>query len=283
MGSRNEEQEGKHRIESWDDFRELHPAVLHGIRAYVEDGDVDGARIVARILTTLNEYLLRADVERSRRAAECEARLRVLTERMPAIHWTTDRHLRVTSTTGGGLAKVGARPRSTGARPLTEILGTDDPESPPLRAHYRALLGGAAVYEHEWRARIFRVHVEPLRGPEGRIAGVVGAALDITESRRAEDHRMAARERKARLNTMLFAARELAERLDGDLMASAAAVRRLRPQPALGPELREAVDAAASGLSRAMGDIAELRRLIRAQSPEHLGDLPPDGASGLAP
>jgi PAS domain S-box-containing protein len=70
--------------------------------------------------------------------------------------------------------------------PLTEYFHTNDPEFLPLVAHRRALLGESVAFEVEWLGRTFAAHVEPMRTPEGAIAGVIGAALDVTRQKQAE-------------------------------------------------------------------------------------------------
>ncbi len=42
------------------------------------------------------------------------------------------------------------------------------------------------TYDTQWGYHWFRGHVAPLTGPEGRVVGVAGAALEITESKRLE-------------------------------------------------------------------------------------------------
>jgi PAS domain S-box-containing protein len=168
----------------WDD-RPLHPEVAHWIRAYGTAADADRDAVVSNILHSLNEHLHQIDADRSLLATECETRVRVLTEQMPAILWSTDNELRVTSSIGGGLANVGAGPTSYVGRSLVDLLGADGPESPPLASYRRALRGQRVVSEQEWQGRIFTVHIEPLRGPTGAIVGTVGAALDVTEARHA--------------------------------------------------------------------------------------------------
>jgi PAS domain S-box-containing protein len=55
-----------------------------------------------------------------------------------------------------------------------------------VAAHRRALQGGSENYELKWQERAFEVHLEPLRGADGRITGVVGLAFDVTERKLLE-------------------------------------------------------------------------------------------------
>jgi PAS domain S-box-containing protein len=141
--------------------------------------------------------LLIRDVTRAKRVREelrsKEAHLRLLVEQMPAILWTTDTQLRITSTVGAGLAGVDLQPTEVIGMSMRETLGPDDPESTPVTAHARALRGQSLSHDMEWKGRTFQVRVEPLRNPERRIAGTIGVVLDVT------DHRQTVAELKARV------------------------------------------------------------------------------------
>src|SRR2546428_630051 len=131
---------------------------------------------------------VRAKSSRKDRArAEEQARLRVLTEQMPAVIWSTDVDFRITSSLGAGLGGMNRRPGEAVGRSLLEYLDTQDPGFPPLAAHRRALQGESVNYDLEWGGRTFQAHVEPLRDGEGGISGTIGVALDITERKQAED------------------------------------------------------------------------------------------------
>lgn len=151
------------------------------------------------------------------------------------------------------------------------------------QAIFEASLRTGEPYETEFRVvrpdgevRLIHSRGALLRDEAGRPERMVGTAQDITERRRAEEERAAQRERQARLHGMLFAARELAARMNDDLVESSGAIDLLRPQPALPPELRQAVDRLATRVSGVTKGIAELRRLLPAPSSEHPGGPPPD-------
>jgi PAS domain S-box-containing protein len=114
-----------------------------------------------------------------------ETRLRLIFEQIPAVVWTTDTGLRIVSATGVGLA-AGNRPlKSLIGLPLQEFLGDPDGESEPVAAHRAALKGESRLYEHNFNGTIFSVNVQPFHNADGRIAGVIGIALDVTENKRA--------------------------------------------------------------------------------------------------
>src|SRR6185503_1848569 len=69
---------------------------------------------------------------------------------------------------------------------LYGYLGTQDPDSPPIAAHRRALEGEQVAFESSLEGRLFQSRVQPLRDPQGAIVGVLGVAVDVTERKRAE-------------------------------------------------------------------------------------------------
>ena len=116
-----------------------------------------------------------------------DLRLRLLMEQMPALLWTTDRDLRFTSGLGAGLSAFGLSPEELPGISLFECYRTDDPEYLPIRAHLLALAGESVSFEQEWAGRLFQTRVEPLREGDGRIAGCVGIAVDVTERKEAAE------------------------------------------------------------------------------------------------
>jgi diguanylate cyclase (GGDEF)-like protein len=115
-----------------------------------------------------------------------DAHLRLLTEKMPAIVWSTDVELRFTSCLGAGLEGLNLRPREQTCRSVFQYFMTDDAEFVPIAAHRRALMGEAVHFEVEWSGRAFAAHVEPLRDAGGAVSGTIGVALDISDQRKAE-------------------------------------------------------------------------------------------------
>ncbi len=147
---------------------------------------VTGNDELAYLGTAINGML--EDLERSQlERHEGRTRLSVMIERMPAVLWTTDKELRFTSSMGAGLEALGLKPGEITGMRLFDYFQTDDPNSPPIQAHGKALLGESVTYELEWNKRIFEAHVQPLRSNEGEILGVIGVALDITDRKHLAD------------------------------------------------------------------------------------------------
>ncbi len=118
---------------------------------------------------------------------ESEARLRLLIAQMPAILWTTDTDLRITSVLGGGTAALKLDPERLVGKSIFAYFGTDDPEFPPIAAHRQALEGRPSSYDREVDGRMWHLHVEPFRDAEGAIKGCIGVGVDISERREAEE------------------------------------------------------------------------------------------------
>ncbi len=118
---------------------------------------------------------------------EKEDTLQLVASQMPAVVWSTDRDLTITSQMGAALGAMGQRPGQSVGITLFQYFNTRDPEFLPLAAHRKALLGESVSFEIEWSGRTFASHVEPLRNPDRTIKGVIGVALDITRQKRTEN------------------------------------------------------------------------------------------------
>ena len=122
------------------------------------------------------------DAERERALEEGQTRLRLLMQTIPVVLWSTDRDLRFTWGAGSGLQSLGLSGNELVGMSLYEYFGVDDPGFMPIEAHLRALKGETVEYDVEWQGREYRASVEPFRDEMGRIDGVVGVAVDITET-----------------------------------------------------------------------------------------------------
>ena len=148
--------------------------------------EIRGRDELAFLGTAINGML--EDLEKSQiEQHEGRTRLAVMMERMPAILWTTDKNLRYTSAVGAGLEKLGLRSGELVGKTLFEYFQTENPEFPSLAAHRKALAGESLTYQLEWQKRVLESHVQPLRGSDGEMLGVIGVALDITERKHLAD------------------------------------------------------------------------------------------------
>ncbi|MGB7158621.1 MAG: ATP-binding protein, partial [Tepidisphaeraceae bacterium] len=190
--------------------------------------------------------------------SERDARLRLVSGQLPAILWSTDTDLRITTGMGSG---------GTGAGTFLAFLNIADPSSPAHLVHFDALRGISSTYEVQWRDRSYQSHLEPLRNPEGEIIGVVGVALDITERKNAEQRLQAAKElaetatrSKDRFLAML--SHELRTPLTPALIAASA----LKADANLSPAARDDVEMIRRNIElevRLIDDLLDLTRISK--------------------
>jgi len=111
---------------------------------------------------------------------------------LPALVWTTDAKLRVLASHGAGVNRYTRHPERYRSLPLEEYYrmrgAADDPSTKrSLEMHRRALAGETVTFDDPFEDRIYHTRIEPYRGPDGKIAGVVGLGVDVTERYRAEE------------------------------------------------------------------------------------------------
>lgn len=164
---------------------------VEAMKAGVDDYVVKAPHHFVRLPLAVRAALERAAASRRVAQAEealrqSEAKLRMIVEQAPALLWTTDTGLRVTSVSGTALTQIGREPGEYLEKTFYELAGTEDPNFPPLAAHLRALEGATGTYDREAGGRLLEARVEPLRDGAGRIVGCLGLALDVTERRQAE-------------------------------------------------------------------------------------------------
>lgn len=158
-------------------YQQGQASLLHFALLFLTSGLVFGAMV-----WFLLERLEKSQEERH----EKETRLHLLINQVPGVLWTTNTALRFTSLQGAGLKTFGLEPNRLVGLSLPDYFQANGPNSSLIDGHRRALRGETGNYEHEWEARTFHSHVEPLLNPDGTIAGTIGIALDITEPKRAE-------------------------------------------------------------------------------------------------
>ncbi len=110
-----------------------------------------------------------------------EVRLRLLTEQIPTILWTTDKDLRCTRLLGAGLKSFNYEANELVGRSIHDFFDNDDKESPAIEKHKHALQGIPVSFETEVHGRVFSCHLEPLRDTNGNITGCIGVANDVTQ------------------------------------------------------------------------------------------------------
>ncbi len=116
---------------------------------------------------------------------ESQARLDLLARTTPAILWTTDAALRITSTSGAGLEEVGLTPDQLVGISLLDGPNALGAHADAISAHMRALGGDTASYRIEWTGRVYDARVEALVDDRGVVTGVAGISRDVTDRERA--------------------------------------------------------------------------------------------------
>ncbi len=149
----------------------------------VRCGHVPGSQTTARTAMVLRDVTLNRQARETIQTRDLH--LRLVVEQMPAILWTTDRDLRITSTLGRGLAALQVQPAEVIGATMLETLGRPNVEATPIAAHLRALRGESLSYEMEWKGRHFQVRVDPLYNLVKTITGTIGLLVDVTDRKTA--------------------------------------------------------------------------------------------------
>ncbi len=123
----------------------------------------------------------------------------MIARQIPSLIWTTDTALNIRYIVGADARWLADNPAELVGKPLSEIVETDDPDAPPVRAHLQALRGRSTIYTITQAKRDFDVRVEPMRLPHGEIIGCISLAVDVTGQRQVEK---ALQHVRARLETM---------------------------------------------------------------------------------
>lgn len=131
---------------------------------------------------------------------EAETRLRLLTESIPVVLWSTDQELRFTWSAGSGLAAVGLGENEVLGMDLFEFFQVVDPDFVPIAAHRRALHGESVAFELVWRDRHFRCSVEPASDARGDVTQTIGVAVDVTDEAHLHDEAQEVGREVARLS-----------------------------------------------------------------------------------
>ncbi len=163
--------------------------VIDRVPRELTSSQYEALRALARQVVAQLELRRRLKKEREEAKEAIEERdvtLELVVSQMPAVLWSTDRDLRLTSSDGAALRYLGHKPDQFVGVTLFDFFRTTDPEFLPLVAHRKALLGESVSFDFEWSGRTYASHCEPLRNPDGTIKGVIGVALDITRQKRTE-------------------------------------------------------------------------------------------------
>ncbi|HEX2453732.1 MAG TPA: PAS domain-containing protein [Vicinamibacterales bacterium] len=110
---------------------------------------------------------------------------RLIFRQVPGAVWVTDRDLRFTHLQGRLPHAAGLEADRLIGSTVYDFLGTHDPAHPAVAHHLRALSGERGAFQQIYNGRTYDVLIEPLRDPQGAIAGCVGSAIDVTDRQAA--------------------------------------------------------------------------------------------------
>ena len=120
-------------------------------------------------------------VQAQRQARERDEHLRLLTEQLPCILWTTDAQLHFTSFAGAGKSGLKIAEEHLVGRNVDACLADEVGHAEFVESHRQAARGQSKSFDMRWEGRFYHVHVEPFRHQDGRLIGTVGVAVDVTD------------------------------------------------------------------------------------------------------
>ena len=130
-------------------------AMQAGASDFLSKGRVDGVDIERSVIHAIK----RVEAEEVRLKQDTE--LRMLSQLLPVILWTTDERLRFTSGYGAGLQKLGLESNQLVGLSLVEYFTTPDGGPDLIEPHQRALQGESVSYQSRWMGRQYRIQDEP--------------------------------------------------------------------------------------------------------------------------
>lgn len=113
--------------------------------------------------------------------------LRLLLSQLPAVIWTVDLELRLTSIAGAALADQSLCAEDLVGTPYESTINDPEQRRVCLAELQRALSGETVSYETYQNGRWLQNDIEPLRGAEGAVIGAIGVMLDVTDVRETAD------------------------------------------------------------------------------------------------
>lgn len=189
-----------------------------------------------------------------------EARMRLLLDQVPAVVWTTDLGLRLTSAGGRALGELGTQESDLVDRKLADLADEHEGLKSVLAAHERAMAGRRRVAcEAVLDGRAFEGCVEPAYGRSGQVSGCVGVGLDVTERKRAQ----AALVEAEKLAVTGRMAASLAHEINNPLQAVVGCLSLALEDISEGKDAQRYVQVALEELERAASLVGRIRDLNR--------------------
>ncbi len=179
--------------------------VAAGLLVVEAESLLPAARRWAAVLTAASAGLALVAWLLARRRAEAalraaEAHHLAVVRNLPVVQWVIGGDGRFTLSVGGALPKLGLAEGQVVGQPV-EAVYAGQPDV--LRDYHRALAGETFTAVNDFGPVVFESRWAPVRDAAGRVVGVSGQALDVSERIRAErdkaesDARLASLERMA--------------------------------------------------------------------------------------
>jgi len=155
-------------------------ALEQGAQDYLVKDEFDSELLVRTLRYAITRHRLTAELQSS------EQRLRMMAEQLPAMLWTTDANLRITSLRGRELETMNLDAERFMGAELSELFPSRiaTSEHPAIALHRAALKGEFSSSDLNWHGRWYHVHLQPLDNGQPRPEGVIGVALDVTDVRK---------------------------------------------------------------------------------------------------
>ncbi len=118
--------------------------------------------------------------------ARIRKQLGAVMDQLPALLWTTDRSLQITSASGAALGTIHAQETALGGHDAATLFAGTEGVQLVVEAHRKALDGGASKLTIDADGALLECRIEPMRDPAGLIVGCLGVGMDITERKVAE-------------------------------------------------------------------------------------------------
>jgi PAS domain S-box-containing protein len=142
-----------------------------------------------RVREFTNQWALAAAHQALR---ESDSRLRAVVANLPVVLFTVDTAGILTLSEGKGLARLGLSPGAAVGRHISEVLTELGTDWTSYAAYFaQAFAGNETSWVGTTGGGIFESRLTPIRDAGGRITGLIGIAIDVTERTQAEEARLA--------------------------------------------------------------------------------------------
>jgi two-component system sensor histidine kinase UhpB len=181
------------------------PKVHCVVAAFAEDREFDANDALAAEGMAVIFAAISARLTAERELGDRESMQQMILQQVPAVVWTTDRDLILTSLSGASLPEIRSRRTvEVGDSAVAAVQGA----AAPVNAMKGALAGEPGSYTTEMAGLTFDAYVHPLRDRTGEIRGIVGAAFDVTARERARQELRASQQQLQRLSARMRAVEE---------------------------------------------------------------------------